>query len=246
MVLGADKGRATVVMDKSEYHDKMCALLSDTKNYEILDKDPTSKHKRELENTLKRFEREDKIRKTDRDYLSPNSEAVPRIYGSPKIHKDGTPLRPIVDFTGSIGYNVAKSLADILSPLVGQSEHHVLNSKTLAEDLKDVRLSEDEILNSHDVVALFTSTPIDLTLKIIKDKLTGDRDLQKRTLLSVEDIIELPKFCLSTVLRYHLSSAIWYGHVTCLWSGLKMKLLLPHRSLVVHGYGSDMSTMCWR
>ena len=30
MVLGADKGRATVVMEKSDYDNKMCAVLSDT------------------------------------------------------------------------------------------------------------------------------------------------------------------------------------------------------------------------
>ncbi|XP_072046530.1 uncharacterized protein [Amphiura filiformis] len=159
MVLGADKGRATVVMDKTEYQEKMDALLSDPKTYEKLDRDPTAKHKRELVSILQRLEKEDKIKKTDKQFLYPTSENVPRIYGSPKIHKDGTPLRPIVDFTGSIGYNVAKSLADILSPIVGQSEHHVLNSKSLAEDLKDIVLTEDEILNSHDVVALLPAPP---------------------------------------------------------------------------------------
>ena len=199
MVLGADKGRATVVMDKVEYHEKMCTLLSDSKTYEKLTDNPTQKHKRELEKILKRLEHENKIEKDDRRFLSPNSEAVPRIYGSPKIHKEGTPLRPIVDFTGSIGYNVAKSLAEIYSPLVGQTEHHVLNSKTLAEDLKDVKLDDDEILNSHDVVALFTSTPIDLTLQIIRDRLVEDRDLNKRTLLDIDDLLELTKYCLSTV-----------------------------------------------
>ncbi|XP_072039090.1 uncharacterized protein [Amphiura filiformis] len=178
MVLGADKGRATVVMDKTEYQQKMSTLLSDSKTYEKLDRDPTPKHKRELVSILQRLEKEEKIKKADKQFLYPTSENVPRIYGSPKIHKDGTPLRPIVDFTGSIGYNVAKSLADILSPIVGQSEHHVLNSKSLAEDLKDVTLEDDEILNSHDVVALFTSTPIDLTLHILKERLNEDKDLK--------------------------------------------------------------------
>ncbi|XP_072048297.1 uncharacterized protein [Amphiura filiformis] len=169
MVLGADKGRATVVMDKTEYQQKMCALLSDSKTYEKLDRDPTPKHKRELVSILHRLEKDDKIKKADKQFLYPTSENVPRIYGSPKIHKDGTPLRPIVDFTGSIGYNVAKSLADILSPIVGQSEHHVLKKKSLAEDLKDVTLEEDEILNSHDVVALLPVHPL-ISLFIYSEK----------------------------------------------------------------------------
>ncbi|XP_072033051.1 uncharacterized protein [Amphiura filiformis] len=159
--------------------------------------------------TGKRLEKEDKIRKTDKQFLYPTSENVPRIYGSPKIHKDGTPLRPIVDFTGSIGYDVTKSLADILSPIVGQSEHHALNSKSLAEDLKDVTLEEDEILNSHDVVALFTSTPIDLTLHVLRERLNEDKDLKNRTLLSIDDIIELTKFCLATVAYFSYSGQIY-------------------------------------
>ena len=116
---------------------------------------------------------------------------------------------PIVDFTGSIGYSVAKSLADILAPIVGQSEHHVLNSKSLADQLKDITVEEDEILNSHDVVALFTNTPIDLTLQIIRDRLELDQDLKNRTLLSIDDIIELIEFSLARVAYFSYNGAIY-------------------------------------
>ena len=209
MVLGADKGRATVVLDKSEYDNKMQALLSDTKTYVKLDKDPTPKLKKQLVSILQGLEKEGKIRKEDKQFLYPTTENVPRIYGSPKIHKDGTPLRPIVDFTGSVGYNVAKSLADILSPLVGQSEHHVLNSKNLADDLRDLTIEEDEILNSHDVVALFTNTPIDLTLQILRERLEQDDDLKNRTRLSIDDILKLTEFSLSSVAYFSYSGEIY-------------------------------------
>ena len=48
------------------------------------------------------------------------------------------------------------------------------------EDLKDVTLEEDEILNSHDVVALFTSTPIDLTLHVLRERLNEDKDFKSK------------------------------------------------------------------
>ena len=35
----------------------------------------------------------------------------------------------------------------------------VLNSKQLADNLKDIKLEEDEYLISHNVVSLFTNTP---------------------------------------------------------------------------------------
>ena len=80
------------------------------------------------------------------------------MYCTPKIYKQGTPLRPIVDYTGSIGYNTSRYLADILACVVGKTEYHVKNSRHLAQTLADITLDDDEILNSHDVVSLFTNT----------------------------------------------------------------------------------------
>ena len=51
------------------------------------------------------------------------------MYCTPKIYKEGTPLRPIVDYTGSIMSETSRELANILGPLVGLTEHHVMNSK---------------------------------------------------------------------------------------------------------------------
>ncbi len=129
---------------------------------------------------------------------------LPRISGSPKIHKKDTPLRPIIDYTGSIGYNVSRSLSDIISPLVGKTDHHVLNSKQLAEDLENITVRDDEYMISHDVVSLFTNTPVDLTLKIIRQKLD-------RTLLMVDDLMELVEFVLTTT--YFTSKGMIYQQV---------------------------------
>ena len=107
-------------------------------------------------------------------------------------------MRPIVDYTGSIAYQTSQALADILAPLVGTTEHHVLNSKHLAEDMAEVFIEEGEIFNSHDVVSLFTNTPIKESLDVIKNRLQNDKDLKQRTLLLVDDVIELLRFVLTT------------------------------------------------
>ena len=71
----------------------------------------SDRYKKKLVSILQRLEKEGKIRKKDKKFLYLTTENIPRMYGSPKIQKDGTPLRPIVDFAGSVGYNVAiKSL----------------------------------------------------------------------------------------------------------------------------------------
>ena len=41
VILPADKGRVTVVMNKTDYHDKMDALVNNKQTYEELKRDPT-------------------------------------------------------------------------------------------------------------------------------------------------------------------------------------------------------------
>ena len=53
----------------------------------------------------------------------------PKFYGLPKIHKEGTPLRPMVSSTGAVTYSTSKELARILKPLVGKSPHHICNNQ---------------------------------------------------------------------------------------------------------------------
>ena len=53
-----------------------------------------------------------------------------------------------------------------------------------------------ECLSSYDVTSLFTSVPIDPVLNIIRDILEKDEKLNDRTVLLVQNITELPGFCL--------------------------------------------------
>ena len=62
--------------------------------------------------------------------------------------------------------------------------------------LKWVTFLPGECLCSYDVTALFTSVPIDPDLAIIKDLLEQCDTLWDRTVLSVQNIIELLGFCL--------------------------------------------------
>ncbi|XP_072039538.1 uncharacterized protein [Amphiura filiformis] len=196
--MGADKGRSTVVTSTDGYEEKVNNLLSDEKTYEKLKGDPTSKYKRKLLGTLQRLKKENKIDNSQYKLLYPTAENTPRIYCTTKIHKEGYPVRPIVDYTGSIAYQTSKALAEILSPMVGKTAHHVTNSRELAEKLATVRIDDEDIFNSHDVVSLFTNTPINKTLELVRDYLDKDTTLKQRTLLNTDDIIELLEFVLTT------------------------------------------------
>ena len=59
----------------------------------------------------------------------------------------------------------------------------------------EVTLLRGECLSFYNVTALFTSVPIDPALNIIKDLLEKDDTLSNRSVLSVQNIIELLGFC---------------------------------------------------
>ena len=61
-------------------------------------------------------------------WLRSSAGKVPLLYGLPKVHKEGIPLRPIVSFVNSPTYALSKHLASILAPLIGKSQSHVRNS----------------------------------------------------------------------------------------------------------------------
>ena len=61
---------------------------------------------------------------------------------------------------------------------------------------KRFTLQPGECLSSYDVTSLFTSVPIDPALNVIKDLLEKDEKLNDRTVLSVQNIMELLGFCL--------------------------------------------------
>ena len=76
---------------------------------------------------LNRLKQERKITSQQYDDLYP-TQNIPRLYCTPKIHKTGAPLRPIVDYIGPIGYNTSKTLADILTPMQDRTPRQKLQA----------------------------------------------------------------------------------------------------------------------
>ena len=120
-------------------------------------RNPTSGYKDKLVEILTLIQTEGQIDQKEYFSVYPTTENPPKFYGLPKIHKEGRPLRPIVSSCGSITYPSSKLLSKILGPLVGKTDHHVLNSKEFVKKVKDERIEEDEVIVSYDVVSLFTS-----------------------------------------------------------------------------------------
>jgi len=57
------------------------------------------------------------------------------MYSNPKIHKPDNPRRSTVVYRVAIGYNVSRSLADLIAPIVGKTTHNIKNAKLLASEM---------------------------------------------------------------------------------------------------------------
>ncbi|CAB3991012.1 Cationic trypsin-3, partial [Paramuricea clavata] len=126
---------------------------------------------------------------------------APKLYGLPKIHKENTPMRPIVSFCSSPTYELSKYLARILKPLTERSEHRLVNSADFITKIQAETISATHELVSFDVKFLFTSIPLKLAIECMEESLANYDDelpIQK------EEIIDLLKLCLeSTFFQYN-------------------------------------------
>jgi hypothetical protein len=85
-------------------------------------------------------------------YLNPKNCKPPHMYGLPKVHKEGLPLRAIVSGIGSPCHPLARFLLKLIKPVSGKSESHLNNSVDFIKFVKCIELEEGDQLVSFDVV----------------------------------------------------------------------------------------------
>ena len=94
VVLSADKGNCVVVMDKHQYREVL-SMLNDKQTYTALKSDPTGRTERDLNQRLLLLKKSSKISEETYKLLRSSDGLAPRLYGLPKSHREGVPLRPI-------------------------------------------------------------------------------------------------------------------------------------------------------
>ena len=216
IVVPADKGNATVVMNAKDYKTKALDLIG-KRPFEEVSRCPKQKVEDRINGFLWDLFQQKVIKKTLYNQLHASACPLPRFYGLAKIHKDGVPLRPVISAVGSALYAVSKYLASVLKPLVGKTQFTVANSKDFVSYIAGESISSDEVMVSFDVKALYTSLPVKRTLEAVSVRLKEDKTLAARTPFSPEHLMVLLEICLTSTYfvfqekYYRLSDGVAMG-----------------------------------
>lgn len=169
-VIRPDKGKGVVIMNKKDYVEKMLNILNDRSKF-------TQDNGKEITDTLASRIREEvtymevegAIDAKTAQQLRPSSYAIPLMYGLPKTHKEGTPLRPILAMNTSPVHPLAKWLVTILQPLRDSLANYITkDSFHFADEIKDINVA-NQLMVSYDVQSLFTNIPLEETIDLIID-----------------------------------------------------------------------------
>nr|VZI46870.1 unnamed protein product [Spirometra erinaceieuropaei] len=201
VILPADKGRSTVLMDKADYIQKANALLEDRQAYLPCNDEPMRKLVTQLDKTLADMQTSKAINKSVRLAIKPVDAAAPRFYGLPKVHKAGVPLRPIVSLRGAPTFNLAKWMFRNLRSLTSNAGTTVCSATQFLERIKGMRLTEDEVMVSFDVTSLFTSIPQDLAVETVGELLESQYD-ETGVTIKRRHLVQLLRFCLKTYFTF--------------------------------------------
>ncbi|XP_069977196.1 uncharacterized protein [Penaeus vannamei] len=168
-----DKGRGVVILNRDDYFSKLNTILSDSSKFKPIMSD-TATHLLKLEDKLNRLLRSIRTSIGEMTYnlLTISGSKPGRLYGLPKIHKIGQPLRPIISAIGTFNYNLAKFLVQLITPLT-TNEYTIENSFSFIKEISDLKPLRPVTMASFDIESLFTNVPLSETTDIILNKTTS-------------------------------------------------------------------------
>lgn len=160
IVSKADKGRRVDYVDKPN----VTQFLS-SDDFALILKDPTPKFFTNLKQTLDHCQVTLEYFNTSKNKLYPMNPKTPRLYGLPKVHKQGYSVRPVVSYVDSPCQKLSSWLHTILKDITGfTADLSTNNSITFTKELKDIE-------TAHSSAMLFPSIPPAECTELVKSLL---------------------------------------------------------------------------
>ncbi|BHF84452.1 hypothetical protein SprV_0902760300 [Sparganum proliferum] len=189
-IMSADKGGATVIMDKADYVNKANQVFDDREAYAPLTVNPTKKPAAAI-NKVNKFARLKLISPDDSRSMALSDPRTARVYGLPEVHKTDAPLRIIVPLIGSPTCNLTKWLYRHLKHHTNRSQYSIKSSQAFLQKIQGPKVSPNECIPSSDVVAPFSSISHDLAIDSVARCLE-----QTPTGIPTQHVLGILKLCL--------------------------------------------------
>ena len=166
MITRADKGRTTVIITIEEYNSKTLDFIHNN-NFNPLNSNPTVKFQKNIKENLKQCNMI--INKKQAIFLTQNKPRAPHLKAQIKLHKPGTPIRPVVNNINAPAHKLAKFLTKTFKEHITLPyQYNTINSITLAQELKQFKLITNHRLVTFDIKDLYVNIPTIETLQIPK------------------------------------------------------------------------------
>ena len=151
----------------------MTSILTNPSHFEKCKQDPF-KATLLLEDKVNRFlsylKKGNYIDNDEYKYIYASGSTPGILYGLPKIHKENTPMRPVLSSINTHNYKLAKFLIPHIKEWA-TNEYTLENSYDFFDILKDFRTEQDFYMVSFDIDSLYTNVPIKEAIKIVADKM---------------------------------------------------------------------------
>lgn len=143
----ADKGNCLVIINKAGYLLKVETFLQEH-CFKKLKRNPVTQYKKQLDSVIRTLTPFLEEIDTPRSLL-PDNPPTARLYGLPKIHKLGFPIRLVVSFINTLASVVSRVVLNLLTDLTGFAPRYGLkNSLDLVARLQSHNLKPESWFRS--------------------------------------------------------------------------------------------------
>jgi len=176
----ADKGGATVIMNKTSYLNEAYRQLNNNKYYVKLDGPVFHNNITVINNILKTMKTESFVNLKQFEFLqAKNSDRARTFYLLPKIHKprekwpqlDMPEGRPIVSDCGSESYRISQFINSYIRPISIKHSAYLKDTRDFVNKIRGLKTPNGALLVTGDVTALYTNMDIDRTMLVTRTAL---------------------------------------------------------------------------
>ena len=194
LLVDADKGNTTILVNRLEYINKVESIYNDTDKYTKLNENPTKELQNNNNKLVYDLFKNNFINKQQKRKLMIYKSQAPKPYAVMKLHKPDRPYRLIIASINSPSYHLTKFVNDICQQLINQFSFpfNIRNSYELKQNLDMIKLTDEDILTSFDVISMYEKIHVFLVFSATRKRW---RDIENITPIPQELFMKIVRFC---------------------------------------------------